>query len=460
MYNRQLTYELAVFTFVIHSKTNDGMKTWVSQSSPVVHDYITFLVMCLASPLHISNPYIRGKAVQAIEVFVPLPEDKARTAEGRNKGHRLHPFFQHIANHDIACLELMPAIGRFWVDIETTGSHTQFYDKVSHVSNASCSRRGLIMLMVCYYDVMQFTFRFSCMHIMEYLWDIPAHRQAFIKWIAAGLDTPNAEDIRDELDQSSAHEVAGSDDVPFQLRFGALVLSDILYHMEEAFKALEELKQIQEGGNAQNQEEEDEDPETAKRRNTEMAKWSLRAAKTVADMLSYLTNEEVIASLFLGEHLCSRTAEMLMSLLSQLVGKSSKKLKVTNMDEIGFKPRKLLLKVVKIFNNLANASEKIKRGKSAEDSTKQSAAAAADVHGEVSDPALSNPFLVAVVKEERFFRIENFHRVPQVLKDPNFLAQNPASGLETERFEVCRILKLTSTCKKRLKLLKIVCFYF
>eukprot|EP01138_Halocafeteria_seosinensis_P010389 gb/GECG01010607.1/.p1 GENE.gb/GECG01010607.1/~~gb/GECG01010607.1/.p1 ORF type:complete len:792 (+),score=131.61 gb/GECG01010607.1/:1-2376(+) len=398
-----------VFTFIINSKTNAGMKTWVSQASPLVHDFLSFLAVCISSPLHISNPYIRGKAVQAIEVFVPLPEDKARTSEGRTAGHPLHPFFQHIANHETACLELTPSLGRFWVDIETTGSHTQFYDK--------------------------FTFRFSCMNIMEFLWDIPAHRQAFIKWVAAGLDTPNAAEIRTELKQSSAHESMGdSEDVPFQLRFGALVLSDILYHMEEAFKALEELKELQQRGETQTTSNEDteESVEEARHRNTEMAKWSLRSATMVTDMLAYLTSEEVISSLFLGEHLRGRTAEMLMSLLSQLVGKSSKKLKVANMDEIGFNPRKLLLRVTRIFNNLGSASEKIKTGRSAE----ESAASTSGQAGEVSDPALSNPFLVAVVKEERFFKIENFHRTCQVLKDSNFLMENPTAGLEVERFEI------------------------
>ena len=104
----------------------------------VLDDFMNFIIMFMANPLYIKNPYLRAKMVEVLNGWMQLPA-MATLFEG-------HPFAQE---------HLVFNLMKLYVDIEFTGSHTQFYDK--------------------------FNIRHNIAKLLGYLWQVPSHRNAWIK---------------------------------------------------------------------------------------------------------------------------------------------------------------------------------------------------------------------------------------------------------------------------------------
>lgn len=64
-------------------------------------------------------------------------------------------------NHELAQTALIPALMKFYVDVETTGQSTEFYDK--------------------------FTIRYHISHILKGLWNSAVHRQMIIQESKNGI---------------------------------------------------------------------------------------------------------------------------------------------------------------------------------------------------------------------------------------------------------------------------------
>jgi len=263
-------------------------------------DFMTFLVTFTGRPDLVHNPYLRAKMVEVLHHWVP-PEGAA------------HPLAGKMANlfefHDTCRDELVQNLLKLYVDIEFTGSNTQFYDK--------------------------FNIRHRIGEMLEYLWSIPSHRE---KW------------------KSLAESQASG----FYLKFVNMLVNDAIYLLDEGMKKLPEVRQTLEAmdndemWNSQPPQEQSE-REQQLRQSEDILRQDLLLANVHIGLMEYTTVE--ITRAFLLPEMVERIATMLNYFLRFLVGPERKQLKVRNPEKYGWDPRKMLSQIMKIYMHLARADE-------------------------------------------------------------------------------------------------------
>ncbi|KVH92670.1 Ubiquitin conjugation factor E4, core [Cynara cardunculus var. scolymus] len=97
-------------------------------------DFMNFIIMFMASPEYIRNPYLRAKMVEVLNCWMPRRSGSSSVTSSLFEGHQLSVQY------------LVKNLLKLYVDIEFTGSHTQFYDK--------------------------FNIRHNIAELLEYLWQI------------------------------------------------------------------------------------------------------------------------------------------------------------------------------------------------------------------------------------------------------------------------------------------------
>jgi len=196
----------------------------------------------------------------------------------------------------------MPALIEFYIEIESTGSHTQFYDK--------------------------FNARRDVAYILNAIWHTPGHRSA-LKLLSGDLDTFT--------------------------RFINLMMNDVTFLLDESLSKLSEISGIQ---------HEMEDPawETQNPRHRQERQGALRSlegqatswlslGKSNLDVFDKFTRET--RSAFMVPEIVDRLAAMLTFNLDALVGPRCQDLKVKNPEKYKFNPRQLLSDILQIFLNLS-----------------------------------------------------------------------------------------------------------
>lgn len=122
---------------------------------------ITFAI-AFVNPVHVNNPFLKAKLVavsshcKAAEMGISKLTAQALANGLYPVGYwRRGPLFDRLSTHPQSTAHLMPMIIRFWIDVESTGGHTQFWDK--------------------------FNFRRDLSRILKAMWTNPLHREAFVK---------------------------------------------------------------------------------------------------------------------------------------------------------------------------------------------------------------------------------------------------------------------------------------
>lgn len=115
---------------------------------------ITFVIIFL-TPDYVNNPFLKAKLVSIIANGL-YPTGYWR------KG----TIFDRLSVHSFSTDHLMPTLIRFWIDVEATGGHTQFWGEFTD--------RSLLMS-----D--KFTFRRDISRIFKSMWSNSLHREAFVK---------------------------------------------------------------------------------------------------------------------------------------------------------------------------------------------------------------------------------------------------------------------------------------
>lgn len=119
---------------------------WEKFADQVHTDVMNSIVTLLASPQYVKNPHIRVKMVQVLTVLMP-----------RGKGGRLHAALVSPFDSNFVVENLGIALTNLYVDVERTGSASQFYDRL----NA----------------------RHELSSILVFLWsDRPGHKEAIVKF--------------------------------------------------------------------------------------------------------------------------------------------------------------------------------------------------------------------------------------------------------------------------------------
>ncbi|KAI5095644.1 ubiquitin conjugation factor E4 B isoform X1, partial [Silurus meridionalis] len=257
---------------------------------PCTQDIVTFLVVFICSQNYIRNPYLIAKLVEVL--FVTNPAVQPRTQR----------FFEMIENHPLSINQLVPALMKFYTDVEHTGATSEFYDK--------------------------FTIRYHISTIFKSLWQNIGHHGTFLEEFNSGKQF---------------------------VRYINMLINDTTFLLDESLESLKRIHEIQE--EMKNKEQWDQLPREQQQgrqsqltQDERVSRSYLALATETVDMFHILTKQ--VQKPFLRPELGPRLAAMLNYNLQQLCGPKCRDLKVENPEKYGFEPKKLLDQLTDIYLQL------------------------------------------------------------------------------------------------------------
>ncbi|XP_015879864.3 probable ubiquitin conjugation factor E4 [Ziziphus jujuba] len=255
-------------------------------------DFMNFIIMFMASPNYIRNPYLRSKMVEVLNCWMPRRSGSSATAS----------LFE---GHQLSLEYLVKNLLKLYVDIEFTGSHTQFYDK--------------------------FNIRHNIAELLEYLWQVPSHRNAW-------------------------RQIAKEEEKGVYLNFLNFLINDSIYLLDESLNKILELKELE--AEMSNTTEWERRPAQERQERTRLfhsqeniIRIDMKLANEDVSMLAF-TSEQITAPFLLPE-MVERVASMLNYFLLQLVGPQRKSLSLKEPEKYEFRPKQLLKQIVYIYVHLA-----------------------------------------------------------------------------------------------------------
>lgn len=280
-------------------RTDPGI---VMEHHSLLEEMVSFCVVGSASPLHIKNPYLRAKLVEFLSMV--FPRSAAALADDEDENERPPPSEPAMealfAGHHLSRKFLPGSLFRLYVDVEHTGSHTQFYDK--------------------------FSIRYRIGTILESLWYLPDYRKS----------------VQNEAKDESRF-----------LRFVNMVLNDANHLLDSVLDDLEEMHTLETLQNSSEWESMTDEEKREKQDRLQKLEGSAKSHNQLANnnvkLLWLLTGDSVVKRIFLRDEMVSRLAEMLNYLLERLCGQRCSELKVTNAEKVSWKPRQLLKRIMETY---------------------------------------------------------------------------------------------------------------
>ncbi|KAK1432899.1 hypothetical protein QVD17_09802 [Tagetes erecta] len=275
--------ELLIFASRI-PRALDGVK---------LDDFMNFIIMFMASPEYIRNPYLRAKMVEVLNCWMPRRSGSLSVTSTLFEGHQLS--VQYLVRNLL----------KLYVDIEFTGSHTQFYDK--------------------------FNIRHNIAELLEYLWQVPVHQNAW-------------------------KQIAKEEEKGVYLNFLNFLINDSIFLLDESLNKILELKELE--AEMSNTVEWEQRPAQERQERTRVfhsqeniIRIDMKLAMEDVSMLAFTT--EQITAPFLLPEMVERVASMLNYFLLQLVGPQRKSLSLKDPEKYEFRPKQLLKQIVNIYVHLA-----------------------------------------------------------------------------------------------------------
>uniref|UniRef100_A0A7N0VN60 RING-type E3 ubiquitin transferase n=1 Tax=Kalanchoe fedtschenkoi TaxID=63787 RepID=A0A7N0VN60_KALFE len=365
-----------------------------------LEDYMNFIIMFMASPDYIRNPYLRAKMVEVLNCWMTSRSGSSATST----------LFE---GHQLSLQYLVRNLLKLYVDIEFTGSHTQFYDK--------------------------FNIRHNIAELLEYLWQVPGHRNAWI-------------------------QIAKDEEKGVYLNFLNFLINDSIYLLDESLNKILELKELE--AEMSNTTEWERRPAQERQERTRLfhsqeniIRIDLKLANEDVSMMAFST--EHITAPFLLPEMVERVANMLNYFLLQLVGPQRKSLSLKDPEKYEFRPKDLLKQIVHIYVHLAKGDKDdifpsaiSKDGRSYNE---QLFSAAADVLRRIGeDPRIIQDFVelgrkAKIAASEAMDTEEALGEIPDefldpiqytLMKDPVIL---PSSRIIVDRHVITRHLLSDST---------------
>ncbi|XP_041002571.1 probable ubiquitin conjugation factor E4 [Juglans microcarpa x Juglans regia] len=258
----------------------------------LLDDFMNFIIMFMASPEFIRNPYLRAKMVEVLNCWMPRGSGPSVTAT----------LFE---GHQLSLEYLVRNLLKLYVDIEFTGAHNQFFDK--------------------------FNIRHNIAELLEYLWQVPSHRNAWRK-------------------------IAKEEEKGVYLTFLNFLINDSIYLLDESLNKILELKELE--AEMSNTTEWEQRPAQERQERTRLfhsqeniIQINMKLANEDVSMLAF-TSEQITAPFLLPE-MVERVASMLNYFLLQLVGPQRKSLTLKDPEKYEFRPKQLLMQIVYIYVHLA-----------------------------------------------------------------------------------------------------------
>ncbi|VDD74246.1 unnamed protein product [Mesocestoides corti] len=259
-----------------------------AQSFPALASFLLF-VICHSS--FIRNPYLVSKFVEILSFWNPM------RSGSRNSYNDL------VKVHPLANTHLVNALIQFYVNIESTGASSEFYDK--------------------------FSIRFNISVIFISLW-----KEGFLK--------PRF------LQEANGNPMLFT-------KFTNRMINDMSFLLEEALDGLKKVKELQAletDNNRSNRLTRQQQMSSANELATyeRQVRSYLTLANQTVNLLFNLTTE--IKEPFLRPEIVRKLAAMLDFNLVQLCGPRCKNLKVRNPESYGWEPKRLLSRIIAIYTHL------------------------------------------------------------------------------------------------------------
>ncbi|KAL9938868.1 hypothetical protein V8E36_002587 [Tilletia maclaganii] len=260
-------------------------------------DLVTFSVSFLSSGWYIKNPFLKAKLAEIIFYNV-MPYGHLSTGA----------LGETINFHPLALRHLVPAMMSFWIEAESTGSHTQFYDK--------------------------FNIRYHLSQIFKVIWENPQHKQR-------------------------VHEEARGRESDFVIFINRL-MNDVTFLLDDGLEKLLELhaKQVtmdDEAAMAALDEEQRNDLTSRVGSLEGQIQSDFSLGHEFLRLLIDFTAETKDA--FMTPEIVDRLAAMLDFNLDLLVGPRCQELKVKDPKKVGFDPKQVLRQILSVYLNLASKAE-------------------------------------------------------------------------------------------------------
>ena len=256
-----------------------------TQSDELVMLCITFL----QSSEYIKNPYLKSGLVTIMFHGIWPVYNRSNGVLG-----------DLLNSLPFATKHLLHALMKFYIEVENTGAHTQFYDK--------------------------FNIRYEIFQIIKCIWSNTIYRQHLFEEAKVNLD--------------------------FFVRFVNLLLNDVTFVLDESLSAFVLIHSLQQELTASSSLE-----QTVRTEKEE----ALSAAQSKAKSFTQLRNEtvamlklftEALAESFTMPEIVQRLADMLDYNLDAMVGPKSSNLRIDNPEDYGFVPIVLLSEIIDVYLNL------------------------------------------------------------------------------------------------------------
>lgn len=259
-------------------------------TSTQCEELVAICITFLRSTEYIKNPYLKSGLVTILFHGVwPFAH--------RSKGILGDVLFAH----NFAMKHLLHALMRFYIECESTGTHTQFYDK--------------------------FNIRYEIFQVIKCIWPNPVYRENLATEARVNLD--------------------------FFVQFVNLLLNDVTFVLDESFTAFTQihetsklLKNVPEDMDTNARQEQEEKLSAAQSK----AKSYMQLTNETVSMLKLFT--EALSDSFTKPEIVQRLAHMLDYNLEALVGPRRDNLKVENPEEYGWNPRQMLAEITDVYLNL------------------------------------------------------------------------------------------------------------
>jgi ubiquitin conjugation factor E4 B len=261
-----------------------------------LNDIVNLAIVVAYSASHFRNPYTRGGFLKFLFMLLPPKEGGWRNSQvGLIDG--LFESSSSLKSH------LVPAVLRFYVDIEMSGSHTAFYDR--------------------------FEYRHYCARLIEHVWPISCYRQQFV---------------------AISREPEGL------VRFVNMVINDSIWSLDEAFSKILEIKDMQQDQPnwASLPAEERMQKEKTLKRNEDNCRYLMNLVTETLGTIRMLT--EQLKDCFLTVEMADRFAAMLNGMVCQMAGPNIGQYKLKDAASVNFEPRTLIVTLLSIYCNFAGDS--------------------------------------------------------------------------------------------------------
>jgi ubiquitin conjugation factor E4 B len=260
--------------------------------SAVGDETIALCITFLESSEYIRNPYLKSALVTLLFAGTWRQYHLQKGVLG-----------DLLTNGKFANEYLLHALMKFYIEAESTGAHTQFYDK--------------------------FNIRYEIFQVVKCVWSNDLYKR--------------------QLTESSKSNRS------FFVRFVNLLLNDATYVLDEALSKFPKIHDLEEELqdqylSQQDRQKKEEELQEAERQ----AKSYMQLANETMSMMKLFTN--ALSESFTMPEIVQRLAGMLDYNLDVLAGPKSSQLRVQNPEKYNFRPKVLLPELVDIYLNLGGIS--------------------------------------------------------------------------------------------------------